>query len=260
MKRLLKILGVLVFLGIIGFAVAMFFTSDLADVANNFFTAIKNGDYSKAQTYVSTDFKRVTPLSKLKSFFPYDKFKNYSGCSFSNRVKRADGTAELKGKITFADGSFLPVKITLIKEGGEWKINYISLPSAGVNKASDKAPNSASDTGYTSLVKKTMAAVVNGILNNDYSNLYKLASDNFKAQVPQERLADVFKRFASVNINWSDIKYMEPVIKQKNVLENGILRLEGYYPTSPKKVGFRFEYSKDDSNWKIEGVFLRFEK
>ncbi|WP_022670345.1 DUF4878 domain-containing protein [Hippea alviniae] len=258
MKKLFKVLVFLVFLAVIGFAAAMFFTSDLTDVANNFFTAIKNGDYSKAQMYVSNDFKRVTSVSALKKVFPYNRFRNYSGCSFSSREKNADGTAKLKGKIEFSDGSSMPVEIVLVKEGEEWKINYISLSPTGVDVASNS--NNSSDSNYNFLVKKTMDAIVDGILNNDYSKVYMLASDNFKNQIPKERLASVFKRFASVNINWNDIDSMQPVIKRTNVLENGVLRVEGYYPTSPKKVGFRFEYSKDGSSWKIEGLFLRFEK
>lgn len=250
MKKLFKIFVFLIFVGIIGFVAAMFFTSDLSDVANNFFTAIKNGNYQKAEEYVSRDFKESTPTIALKRALPYEKFKNYSGCSFSKRVKNADGTAELEGKVEFSDGSAIRVKISLVKENDQWKINHIVLPQTGIKQSNDD---------YNKLVHTTMVALVDGIVRNNYSDFYSLTSDNFRKQVPESKLSTIFSRFSSAPIDWENVQNMTPVIREKKRLNNGVLRIDGYYPTSPKHLGFRFEYSEGGSGWKVEGVFLRFE-
>ncbi|AEA34611.1 DUF4878 domain-containing protein [Hippea maritima] len=261
MKKILKIVGFIFILGIIAVAAALFFTSDLPETADNFFKAIKNNNYVKAQEYLSKNFRSTTPLSKLKQAFPYSRFKHYNGYSFKNREVTADGTGTLKGSIKFDDGSRIPVKISLIKENDEWKINYISISPSGLssNTGSQSKP-SLQQVSYSDLVHKTMVDLVYAIQHNDYSGFYSTTSTQFQSSVNIDKLKNAFYKFSSVNINWNDITNMKPIITKKEIQENGILKLIGYYPTQPRRLGFDFEYVKNNGKYKIIGVFLRLEK
>ncbi len=260
MKKFLKFLGILFILVIIAIVAAFYFTSDLPQTADSFFEAIKSNDYVKAQEYLSENFKSTTPVSVLKRAFPYDRFKHYSGYSFKNREVTADGVGTLKGTLKFDDGSVMPIKISLIKENGEWKIDHISLAPSGIssNSSTTGAENTTS-VSYPDLVHRTVVDFVNAIQSNDYSNFYSSTSYQFKRSVSVDKLKNAFSKFSSVGINWGDIRNLKPVITKKEVQDNGILKLIGYYPTSPKHLGFDFEYIKNNGQYKIIGVFLRLE-
>ncbi len=258
MKKFFKFLGIAFILVVIAIAAALFFTSDLTQTVDNFFNAIKNNNYTEAQNYLSRNFKSTTTVAEIKRAFPYSRFKHYSGYSFKNREVNADGTGTLKGSIKFSDGSILPIKIELVKENDEWKINHISLPRTGLTTGSQQ--QKSSPTQYKALVHKSISELVNAIQNNDYSNFYSDTSVEFKKSVSLEKTKRVFSRFKAVNINWNDIGSMSPVITSQETKDNGVLELKGYYPTKPVHLGFRLEYVKNNGKYKIFGVFIKTEQ
>ncbi len=259
MKKFFKFLGIVFILVVISIAAVLFFTSDMTQTVDNFFNSIKNNNYTEAQNYLSGNFKSTTTVAQIKRAFPYSRFKHYSGYSFKNREVSANGTGTLKGSIKFSDGSILPIKIELVKENDEWKINHISLPRVGLTTSSTPQPTNK-PIRYETMVHKTIVELVNAIQSNDYSKFYSDTSAEFKKSVSIDKTQRVFSRFRDVNINWGDIGSMSPVITSKEVKDNGILELKGYYPTKPAHLGFRLEYVKNNGQYKIFGVFINIKK
>lgn len=257
MKKFFKFLGIAFVLFIIAFAAVLFFTSDLTQTVDDFFNAVKNNNYTRAEHYLSGNFKSTTTVEQLKRAFPHSRFKYYSGCSFKNREVDASGTGTLKGSIKFSDGSIMPIKIELIKENDEWKINHISLPRAGLTTGT-AVKNTMGQ--HITMVHKTIVELVNAILSRDYSKFYSETSTEFKQSVSKDKIKRVFGKFSSVNINWKDIGNMSPVITFQKVKNNGILEIKGYYPTKPEHLGFRLEYVKNNGQYKIFGIFIKLEK
>lgn len=259
MKKFFKFLGIVFILAVVAIAAVFYFTSDLSQTADDFFKSIKNNDYTKAQEYLSSNFKQNTPVDALKRAFPYARFKHYSGCSFSNREVNADGVGKLKGSIEFDDGSKLPVTIQLIKENDKWRINYIVLSPSGLSTSSPNNQPQKTES-YPELVHKTMVELASAIKSNYYSNFYSSTSEEFRRSVTIDKLKAVFSRFSSVGINWDDIRNLRPVITRKEIENNGVLKILGYYPTTPRHLEFDFEYLKNNGQYRIFGVFLRLGK
>ena len=275
MKTFFKIILILfiLFAGFIG--VVMYFTSPISLTAENFFSAIQNNDYQAAGKYLSSNFKRTTTVAEVKKAFPYERFKNFTGCSFNSRKVNADGTGMLEGKVNFKDGSFMKVKIDLIKENNEWKIDHISVPTAGLtevdnngwgsadNNANNQQPlnqttnNQGTTLDETQLVHSTMMSLVNAILTDDYNDFYNSTSTPFKNTVSLVKTQSAFRPFRNVKINWQEMKDMKPVITRREKEENGIIKFEGYYNTSPKPLHFNFEFYPENGGYKIFGAFLK---
>ncbi len=259
MKKLFKFLTLLVVVGFIAFGLAMFFTKDLSSTADGFFKSIKNGNYNEAEKYLSVNFKQVTTIDQLKKAFPVSRFKDYKDCSFTTRVANADGTGKLKGKINFTDGSAIPVEIALIKENGSWKINHINLPRSGITTTSSVNVDrpKQNQTDIAGIVKETMEKLGNAIATGYYSDFYSYTAPQFQNTVTIEKLEKAFKPFKQAPINWKDVSNLNPVIQKKEKESNGVLKILGYFPSQPKKVGFDFEYYKNNGKWQIVGVFIR---
>ena len=285
MKTFFKIIFIL-FILFVGFiAAVMYFTSPITLTAENFFYAIQNNNYREAGKYLSANFKKTTTVEQVKQAFPYERFKNFAGCSFTNRSVTADGTGMLEGKVEFKDGSFMKVKINLIKENGEWKIDHITVPKAGLtevdtngwgsseqnadnNRANYQQPSNQNENSQSSqtqganlneeqLVHSAMVSLVNAILSDDYNDFYNSTSTPFKNTVSLVRTQSAFRPFKNVKINWQDIKDMKPVITSREKEEQGIIKYLGYYPTSPLKVYFNFEFYPENGEYKIFGAFLK---
>lgn len=47
---------------------------------------------------------------------------------------------------------------------------------------------------------------------------------------------------------------MQPLIERASVDENGVLSLEGSYPTTPSKFTFRHRYVYEGLDWKLIGT------
>jgi hypothetical protein len=94
--------------------------------------AIKQGDMVKAYSYTSESFQKATSLSEFKHIvtsFPaiYD---NKERSFYERAVTNNIGT--VKGTLTSSKGGSIHIEYQLIKENGEWKINYFEIPSAGI--------------------------------------------------------------------------------------------------------------------------------
>lgn len=252
MKKFFKFLGGFFLLVLIALGIGLYFTQDLTQTADNFFRAIKNNNYSQARQYTSAGFNQVTSIEGLKMAFPYERFKHYQECSFnSNREASADGTGKLKGSIKFDDGSMIPIEIELVKENDNWKIDHINLPKSGIQQQ-DRAKESLD---VKSLVQQTMKQFAAAIQSGDYKNFYRSAAYQFRQSVPLEKLPKAFDQFKSL-IDWSLISQTNPVIQSKKIDNRGILKVSGYYPTSPK-IAFELEYFKNSGVWELLGIFIK---
>ncbi len=259
MKKLFKFLVFLVVLGVVAFGLAVFFTKDLASTADGFFKSIKNGNYSEAEKYLSVNFKRSTTLDQLKRVFPVSRFKDYKDCSFTTREANADGTGKLKGKINFEDGSAIPIEIALIKENDEWKIDHITLPRSGIttNPSANVNSQNKGDISVIVIVKETMTRLGNAIATGYYSDFYSYTAPQFQNSVSLEKIEKAFEPFQSAPIDWKSVGSLNPVIQKKEKDNRGVLKVLGYFPSQPKKVGFDFEYYKNNGKWQVVGVFIR---
>ncbi len=260
MKKLLKFMGIFIVIVIVAFGVAMFLTSDLKQTADNFFKSIKSGNYEQASKYLSTNFKQSTTMEQLKRAFPLSRFKNYKSCSFSTREVNADGTGKLKGKVEFTDGSSIIVEISLIKENDSWKIDNIQLPKSGIihsQNSPTKSVQKVNTPDFIVIVQETMQKLGKAISTGYYSDFYSYTAPQFQNSVSLEKLSNAFYPFKSIPIDWERVGTLTPVIEERKTLKNGVLKLVGYFPSEPKKVGFDFEYFKNGEKWQVVGVFLK---
>jgi len=256
MKKFFKFVGIFIILVIVAFAAAMYFTSSATTPVDNFFKSVKAGNYNEAQRYLSAEFKRNTSLAQLKKVFPYSKFKHYQDCSFLTREVNANGTGKLKGKIEFSDGSFIPVKVFLVKENGKWKINAIFVEKAGIINSSSIAQSRSPKE----LARETMAKLADAIYTGKFDNFYAYTSPQFQKSVSLKKLESVFSKFKSLPVDWSNIKTTTPIVTKKEITDKGVLRIIGYSPLNSnkiKKIEFQLEYFKNNGKYELVGVFIK---
>lgn len=119
------------------FLVVWFFVGGLATVAQDQLTALRAGDYEKAYSYTSSEFKKEVSFDDFKQFINENpSLKTNISASFPEReVNNNYGT--IKGTLRFSDDTKMPIEFQLIKEDGNWKIIYIDLKYKKDENSSD---------------------------------------------------------------------------------------------------------------------------
>jgi len=97
-------------------------TGEPVRVTREHLDAMNKEDYSRAYGHLSSSLKAELSLENFTNLVRQNPqvFKT-SDSTFSNR-KIENDVCTLRGTVTAMDGGKTPVRITLVKEGGEWRI------------------------------------------------------------------------------------------------------------------------------------------
>jgi len=254
MKKALIILGSLAAFGLIVFASVFLATSGAVDAADSFFRAAATGDFEGANLYLAEGFKSSTSDEELVAFLAGAGLLDYRESKWGGRsVDTSSG--KLTGKVITQTGVSIPLTITFVREQGTWKIYYIQWEGAGVDIASSDEAKLPSRVDASQIVKATTGDFALAVNARDLSPLHSGASLEFQQQVSVEQLNENFAPFLMQDIDLTVLQGYEPMFTTDPALSaDGVLRLEGYFPTTPSRAYFRFSYVYRDHHWQLFGI------
>jgi hypothetical protein len=252
MNKWLKIILVIAAVVVLGVAAVFYYTSGMVDTANAFFKAVKDRDIAKARSYLAEDFKASTDEKALTDFLSKGAILNFKDSSWSNRQISGD-RGELNGSITTETGGVVPIKMTLVKENGNWKIYAIEKPTAGL-RPQGSSPAIPGKADQVSLVKQSMHDFVVSVQNKNMEHFRSTVSQLWQKQYTAEQLNQAFKSIIDSDANWSVLDDVDPILaNEPKVDDNAVLFLAGYYPTKPSQVYFEQKYIYEGVSWKLVG-------
>jgi len=256
MKTFLKIiLGIVVVIGIL-VSLAFYATGDLAEAGEKFFVAVGAGNIDEAKSYLSEDFRAATPDEAFVAFLEKSALKDAASVSWNNR-SYSGNQGELEGVVTTKSGGTIPISLKLVKENDAWKIYNIQKSVAGLQeKPSDGSPiPNIEEAG--ALVVNTTVAFGEAINKKDYSDFHKTLAIEFQEQVPLEKFNSVFSSFVEQGIDLTPLKNSAVQFSENPSLSSqGVLLLEGFFPTTPSRLLFSYKYIKRSGEWKLLGLNL----
>lgn len=107
------------------------------------------------------------------------------------------------------------------------------------------------------MVRDTLLAFNKGVQEKNFSNFYKqdLAA-LFRNQMSLEKFTEAFKAFfEKKEYDLADVAKSEPVFDAPpSINSDGVLVVNGYYPTRPNKITFKLQYFSEKGAWKIVGI------
>jgi hypothetical protein len=178
---------------------------------------------------------------------------DYASVFWSNREVKND-RAHLEGSVKTRAGGKIPLTMELVKENGGWKVIYLSAPRSGVAAEQSSKPLPP-DEKSKALVLETLLAFNQAVAEKSFAGFYEQISRTWQEQIDSEKLQEIFADFIDKQIDISSIKDVEPILTEPPQIDsNGILVLQGYYPTHPVKVNFRLKYLYEHPAWKLLGI------
>ncbi len=104
------------------------------------------------------------------------------------------------------------------------------------------------------LAMKELTLLAKGINNNDFSEYLDNSSLVFQSQFTNEKLLETYGGFIDQEINieeWMQGEFL--LTAEPSVDENGVLEIDGAFPTSPNSLKFSLSFVYTHPNWKSLG-------
>jgi len=250
MKKLLVI--VLVVFGIMGAGVVVVFqlTAGIVDTTDHFFTAVRTGDLDQAAAFLSAEFKASTSQAELETFLAHSSLLRYRSATWDSRSIEND-KGYLEGTIETDGGGKVPVTVTLVKEAGTWRIHSIAKETAGLVSQGGETELPREEE-LRNLATATLLDLAHAINSQNFEDFYHKVAKLWQAQTNVGELHEAFRSFMDQHIDLTGLHGLEPVFSMEPQLgEDGVLRLEGYFPSQTSVTIFGLGYVYEHPQWKL---------
>lgn len=136
--------------------------------------------------------------------------------------------------------------------------------SAGASQAQQSGPASAAQTGMAVpeqfkldlLVRTTIIAINQANITGNYTVFRDLTAPVFQVQNSPARLAEVFSTLRKRNLDLSPVVFFQPKFQRPPAIENGLLRMTGFFATRPEQVNFDLAFQNVNGRWLLVGVSI----
>lgn len=238
----------------LGIIVVFYATSGAVETADSFFRAAAAGDMQKAKGFLAEGFTAETSDEELVAFLESSGLIDYREADWGGRSVDTS-TGKLTGKVITSSGRTVPLTLTFVREGGDWKIYYIQRESSGLDLSAAQQVALPSREEAAALVNATTAEFAAAVSAGDFAEMHGSASGEFQAQVSLDQFEESFSEFVSQAIDLTILRDYEPMFTSDPALSaQNILRVEGYYPTEPSRAHFTYTYVHNGTAWKLLGI------
>lgn len=262
----MKILKILLGLGLILvlFVGGIFYiTSDLAESADDFFAMVKQGHLQKAYDGLSQGFKNNTSFEKFKMFLESKSLLSVNETSWTSRSFE-NSSGKIEGSVTTEDGGTVPLKISLVKEAGAWKIHGITTSPVGVPQPQEAGPPATvvlempSNDKLVELTRETTSVFGKAVDTKDMSLFRNYISKLWQNQYSVEQLEEAYSSLYKLGAKWASLDNLSPIFhKPPEQDNNGVIIISGYYPTKPDLLTFQYKYIPEGTEWKLLGLSVK---
>jgi len=107
------------------------------------------------------------------------------------------------------------------------------------------------------LLVESLLAFNQAVAAKDFTAFHASISALWQQQITPAKMKETFQPYIDKRIDLSNVVRVDPVYSEPaKIDENGVLIVQGVYPTSPSKVDFRLKYLREKTAWKLIGIKL----
>lgn len=180
-----------------------------------------------------------------------------------------DRDIKLKGELVSANGTTVPVRLTLIEERGAWRVfalrvvreqgkqdddrfSLLGKPATFNSSASREIPSAKV---LNELTLNSLLLFNEAITHQSFGEFYSKVSDAWQKQLTTTQLKQAFQPFVDAKVDLAGIEKLQPVFdKPAEINSDGILTTVGHYDNKPYGTYFTLRYIFEFPYWKIYGI------
>ncbi|MFT5471337.1 MAG: hypothetical protein ACI8UO_006470 [Verrucomicrobiales bacterium] len=243
-----SVLGTIaLFFGFIYFA-----TSGVAKAGDEFIDAIASEDRARIEACLSSEFLKASSWGDLDGFLKENELYKNEGVFWNSREFQ-NNAGKLEGSVTLKSGRKFPVQLNLLKNDGEWKIFSISRQISDAGLVTNPSLPELSECA--AIVKETTRQFSDAINDGSFGDFHAGTAPEFQRDVPLDSFTDKFGEFLKSDLDLSGLQHLDPAFAvDPTVNGNGVLILEGYFPTEPSRAEFSYHYLRRLDEWQLVSV------
>src|SRR5436190_8654622 len=122
-----------------------------------------------------------------------------------------------------------------------------------------EAPPLPKDKELKTLVLDTLVAFNKAVQEKNFARFHEeRLSSEMRKQYSLEKFTENFQEFVDKGYDISNVAESELVFDTPPAMDSdGVLLLQGYYPTKTNKVTFKLKFINESSGWKIVGINVK---
>jgi hypothetical protein len=114
---------------------------------------------------------------------------------------------------------------------------------------------SPDDPRFVLMVRNAIIALNQANLTGNYSVLRDLGTPNFQLSNSSARLAEAFASLRARKLDISPIMFFNPKFASQPAIQDGqVLRLTGFFPTTPEQVNFDLAFQLNGEQWMLAAI------
>ncbi len=219
-----------------------------------FNAAVQAKDFTAFHASVAKLWQDQTTPAKLKEAFQsfIDKEIDVSGVAKLDPVFSAPAKIDSDGVLTLeghypAKPSEVQFRLKYVSESDAWKLIGIKLNVAPAGAA--KLP---SEKEARALALDSLIALNQAVTTNDFADFYQQIAAAWQAQTTAEKLRDNFQSLIDKEADFGLIANVTPTFSKPPAINGeGILEMEGFYPTRPQQLHFKLGYLYEEPKWRL---------
>jgi len=118
------------------------------------------------------------------------------------------------------------------------------------------APKAINPAVAEKLVKYAIIAIDQGNATGNYSVLRELFTPKFQATVSSAQLSDAFAKLRKMKLDMSALVMLKPTFTKQPAVENGQVKIVGYFATTPIRINFSMTYAQQNGQPRIAGLAI----
>ena len=264
MKRGCALAGAVIVLGLAGLIYFVLrLTAPMAEEGEKFLAQLGAGSTEVAYGMTSATLRNSQTLDDFTGTVKAYGLDDFESASWSSR-KITNDRGTLEGTARTKSGGSVPLAMEMIKEDGTWKVLSIKGPQAGASTGPIIAEEAVAKPALPGVGKASEMALASllsfneAIQTKSFDTFYAGLATLWKKQTTPADLLEKFQSFVDSETDIAPIKELELAFTSPPAFdEDGFLKLEGHYPTTPKKVYFTLFYTSEEEAWKLVGITVR---
>lgn len=146
-------------------------------------------------------------------------------------------------------------RLKYVNEHSAWKLIGIKVDVKPAGATDVKLP---SDDEMKALVRESLLAFNKAVQAKSFVAFHKSIAGVWQKQITPAKLRELFQSFIDAEIDIAPIAKLEPTFTAGPTIdEDGVLSVEGSYPTKPSQVHFKLAYIYEAPQWKLVKVNVR---
>ena len=232
--------------------------STATEVVDEFAKASRQGQIEQAHSYLSSTFKNQTDSAQLAQFLSTSMLSKFDRLELQSETLTGD-FATVVARLETAEQSSVSVEFNVVRENSGWRIARIKQLPGGDTKSAIKMPPLDQQQ---ELARESMAVFAQSVKDGSMAAFHRHISSIWQDQADQQHLEQTYSSLIDAEVDLTGLSKILPEISPDSAInDEGVLVLNGVYPTRPSEVKFaqKFVYQENDGGWRLLGLYIQFE-